>query len=157
MQQVIILSSILFSLYQIPAAQTFSDTKKHFEYHDTTFATGKLKILEVYFRFDTSALRPESSPALDSLINFLKSYPYIGIEIGNHTDQHCKTEFCLTLSQARAESVCEYLILNGISGDRLICKGYGKSKPVYGPYCYIEFDLRPVRRTEVTIISNSEY
>lgn len=36
----------------------------------------------------------------------------------------------MKLSQARAQSVVDYMISKGISSDRMVAKGYGESKPI---------------------------
>jgi outer membrane protein OmpA-like peptidoglycan-associated protein len=50
--------------------------------------------------------------------------------IEGHTDAVGSREFNLKLSQARAESVAEFLKAQGISSDRLEAKGYGFDKPL---------------------------
>ncbi len=50
--------------------------------------------------------------------------------IEGHTDAVGTREFNLKLSQARAESVAEFLKAQGVSSDRLEAKGYGFDKPL---------------------------
>src|SRR5207247_7760865 len=39
-------------------------------------------------------------------------------------------KYNMKLSQARAQSVVDYLIARGIAADRLVAKGYGETKPI---------------------------
>ena len=52
------------------------------------------------------------------------------IEVSSHTDSEGSDEFNLTLSQARAQSVVDYLTSNGIPLAQLIAIGYGEKVPI---------------------------
>ena len=82
-----------------------------------------------FYDFDKATLRPESSVALDSLVDLLKQNPHITIELSAHTDYKGSDQYNERLSQQRAESVVRYLIQHGIASDRLTPKGYGESMP----------------------------
>ena len=60
----------------------------------------------------------------------LKENPNIKVEIGGHTDVG-SDKAAMAISVKRAESVKKYLMDKfNISGDRLMVKGYGKTKPI---------------------------
>ena len=85
----------------------------------------------IQFDFDKSSLRPQSLPILDAAADVLKQYPDINIEIQGHTCWMGSDEYNLRLSNARANSVLEYLTTKQmIDRARLIAKGYGESQPV---------------------------
>jgi outer membrane protein OmpA-like peptidoglycan-associated protein len=84
----------------------------------------------IYFDTDKYELKPESFVELDRVIKFLNDNPGIKIEISAHTDSRGSDEYNLTLSQKRAESVVNYIILNGIDQNRLTAAGYGEKFPV---------------------------
>ena len=86
-------------------------------------------IENIFYDFDKATLRPESSVALDSLVDLLKQNPHITIELSAHTDYKGSDQYNERLSQQRAESVVRYLIQHGIASDRLTPKGYGESMP----------------------------
>lgn len=73
-------------------------------------------------------LRPESIVILDSLIKTLNDNPTFVIEIASHTDSRADSIYNYDLSQRRAQSVVDYLVLKGIEKDRLQAKGYGESR-----------------------------
>ena len=56
--------------------------------------------------------------------------PNLLIEIGGHTDDRGSALYNERLSQARAESVRQYLIGRNVSADQLTAKGYGASQPL---------------------------
>lgn len=89
-----------------------------------------IKINNIYFEFGKWDLLPESKGALDSLADLLRTNPNITIELMAHTDHVGGTASNSELSQKRAQSVVNYLILEGgINKKRMIAKGYGETWP----------------------------
>ncbi len=84
----------------------------------------------IFFAFDKSDLLPESYPELNKLVELMKKYPAMTIEIAGHTDFMGSDEYNLKLSHDRAGSVVRYLVSQGIQPGRLSSKGYGKTKPI---------------------------
>lgn len=85
----------------------------------------------IYFEFNKATLLKESYEAIDNqIITMMNKYSTMVVEIGGHTDSQGSDEYNLKLSQARAESVKNYLITKGIAAERVEAKGYGESKPV---------------------------
>ncbi|HYV92994.1 MAG TPA: OmpA family protein [Chitinophagales bacterium] len=105
------------------------DIRKHFEYTDTSFEVGQIKNLHnVHFGFGGGTpFLPGFYPIMDCLLNFLYYHPELKIEIGNHTDNKGNEKYNLRLSQARSQSIVDYLMSKGVSPDRLSAKGYGES------------------------------
>jgi outer membrane protein OmpA-like peptidoglycan-associated protein len=91
---------------------------------------GAVKIENIYYDFDKATLRDSSKLGLDSLYQILIDNPQIKIELSSHTDSKGKDAYNMRLSQARAQSVVDYLIARGIAADRLVAKGYGETKPI---------------------------
>jgi outer membrane protein OmpA-like peptidoglycan-associated protein len=93
---------------------------------------------------------------LDSILIFFKENPDLKIEIGSHTDSRGSDEYNNKLSQARAQSVVDYLIGKGIPEDRLLAHGYGKTmlvnNCVTGAPCSEE-EHQKNRRTTFKVIS----
>jgi outer membrane protein OmpA-like peptidoglycan-associated protein len=92
------------------------------------FTSQDIEISNIYYGLDSTQLRPESYPALDTLLALFRENPDITIEIGSHTDSRGSDAHNLKLSQGRAQSVIDYLISKGIAAERLIAKGYGETK-----------------------------
>ena len=91
--------------------------------------TAPVLIDNIFYDFDKATLRPESTEALDKLVELLNENPNVTIELSAHTDYRGSAEYNKRLSQRRAESVVNYLTEHGIEKDRLSPVGYGKEKP----------------------------
>lgn len=84
----------------------------------------------IYFELGKVNLNTSFSSDLDKLIQFLKDNPETRLEIQGYTDNIGSLALNTKLSQARANSVVDYLTKNGIDGSRLSAKGFGPSLPV---------------------------
>jgi outer membrane protein OmpA-like peptidoglycan-associated protein len=87
-----------------------------------------IKFNQIYFDLDKSTIRKDAKVELEKIVEVLKTYPEIKIEIGSHTDARQHRKYNKILSQKRAESTLNYLVSRGISKDRLTAKGYGESQ-----------------------------
>ncbi len=89
-----------------------------------------VELENIYFDFNKWDIKPESANILKVLIDIMKKYPRMEIELGAHTDTRASEVYNLRLSHNRANSVLEYLVRNGIERTRVKAKGYGKRKPL---------------------------
>lgn len=82
--------------------------------------------------FDTgkSSIKEESAKVLADIIKILNKYPTAKFTVEGHTDSVGSEKLNLSLSDARALSVKDYLVANGVDKFRLSSKGFGESKPV---------------------------
>ena len=83
----------------------------------------------IFYEFDRADLTPESTEALDKLVEMMNENPNITIELSAHCDYRGNDDYNQRLSQRRAESVVRYLIQHGVARDRLTAVGYGESRP----------------------------
>ena len=83
----------------------------------------------IFYEFDRAGLAPESTEALDKLVEMMNENPNITIELSAHCDYRGNDDYNQRLSQRRAESVVRYLIQHGVARDRLTAVGYGESRP----------------------------
>lgn len=74
-------------------------------------------------------LKPQYQDSLQGLITTLDENPRMVVELASHTDARDSDERNDILSQKRAQSVVDYLILRGIDPERLVAKGYGERVP----------------------------
>ena len=51
----------------------------------------------------------------------------LGITVSGHADERGTREYNLALGQRRGEAVRDYLLLNGISKNRITVKSYGEA------------------------------
>ncbi|MCX5868874.1 MAG: carboxypeptidase regulatory-like domain-containing protein [Proteobacteria bacterium] len=91
----------------------------------------KIQILEkIHFEYDKSDILADSFPILDEVAQVLGDNPTIKLTIEGHTDIMGSHEYNMKLSQARVDSVRNYLISKGINQDRLLAVGYGATRPI---------------------------
>lgn len=89
-----------------------------------------VELENIYFDFNKWDIEPESASILKVLVGIMKKYPRMEIELGAHTDTRASEVYNLRLSNNRARSVLEYLVVNGIERSRVTAKGFGKRKPL---------------------------
>lgn len=106
----------------------------------------------IYFDYDKSSIKTESSATLNKIAAILNAHPSIKINIDAHTDTQGEEDYNLKLSEARAKSTKAYLMSKGISADRMISTGYGESRPMVNCNKCSEKDHENNRRIEFVIV-----
>ncbi len=119
-------------------------------YLDPIIKEETIVLKNINFDFDRFELRTGSSEEISMVLKLLEDNPEIRLEILAHTDNLGSEEYNLNLSQKRANSVVEYLILRGIDKERLLARGYGSQKPLLPNDS--EFNRFQNRRVEFKII-----
>lgn len=89
-----------------------------------------IRLNNIFFDFAKATLREESFHELDRLSQYFEKLPNLVIELSGHTDAVGSDEANNKLSDARANSVRDYLIQHGVSIDKIEAVGYGESQPV---------------------------
>ena len=89
-----------------------------------------VKMGNIFFKFGSWELTPDSETGLNALVKLLNDNPNITIEMAAHTDLVGNNTDNQALSLRRAQSVVDYLIQHGIEQERLTPVGYGEEKPV---------------------------
>ena len=93
---------------------------------------GKVQIVleNIYFDLNKWDIKSDAERILNVLVDLLKKYPEMDIEIGAHTDSRASDYYNIILSNKRAASTLEYLVKNGIKRKRLRSKGFGETVPL---------------------------
>ena len=97
---------------------------------DRIFKQKEVVLKNIYYDFDKADIREDARPTLDALAAMLFENPNIRIELGSHTDARGSDRYNLELSQRRAQSAVDYLLLKGIDTNRIIARGYGETQLV---------------------------
>ena len=84
----------------------------------------------ILFDLGKSTIKSQSEPVLKDIIGILNEYPTAKFTVEGHTDSTGSDKLNQSLSEARALSVKEYLVENGVDEFRLSALGYGESKPI---------------------------
>jgi len=88
-------------------------------------------VLNVEFDTDKAVVKDKYRDEIKKVADFMKTYPKTTAVIEGHTDNVGTAEYNQKLSDARANSVRQYLINNfGIKASRLTAVGYGLTKPI---------------------------
>lgn len=89
-----------------------------------------IKTDPIYFDYDLWYIRKESKPILNRVVELMKKYPKMTVEIGSHTDVRASDAYNFALSDKRAASTRKYFISKGIEASRVSAKGYGETMPI---------------------------
>ena len=100
------------------ALETPEDTDNTLILEYVTFETGSARLTEL------------SRYQLDDAIAFLKKNDDVFAALRGHTDNVGDDAMNMSLSEQRARAVREYLVSNGITGDRLESEGFGEELPI---------------------------
>jgi len=93
--------------------------------------TGSIRIQNINFDTGKASIKPESYAVIDTVARILQQYPTLQIEVGGHTDSRGSDSLNTVLSQARADSVLNYLkTFKGLDASQYTSRGYGSNKPI---------------------------
>jgi OmpA-OmpF porin, OOP family len=84
----------------------------------------------IFFDFDKAALKNESFPELNRIVEMMKERSSMQVEIAGHTDKFGPDAYNMKLSERRAKSVTNYLIEKGIASERINTTFFGETKPI---------------------------
>ena len=117
---------------------------------------GLITIRTIKFETAKSNILPESEPVLNDLGKILIQWPQLQIEVGGHADSRGKDAYNQTLSEARANSVRDWLLSHfpQITPANMTAVGYGESKPVATNKTQTGMALN--RRVEFKVLNTEE-
>lgn len=123
----------------------------------TMFKKGDvIRVENIYYDLNKATIRADAASELNKVVELMKKYPKMKIEMRSHTDSRATAQYNKTLSSNRAKAAVAYLKSKGISASRLIAKGYGESEPLNqckdGVNC-TEEEHQLNRRTEIKILT----
>lgn len=85
-----------------------------------------------YFDFDSTTLKADAQMALDAHIAVLKTNDR-SVRLEGHTDERGTRDYNMALGERRANSVRDYMVVNGVASYRIESISYGEEQPVaYG-------------------------
>lgn len=109
----------------------------------------------ILFDFDLYALRYDARRDLDQVADILVRYPDTSITVAGHTDSVGNDIYNQRLSEARAQSVANYLVSRGVPPFRISTIGYGEVMPIASNAT--EGGRQRNRRVELDIRINQQY
>lgn len=83
----------------------------------------------VYFGYDRYDLHAEAREILKANAEWMKEHPSAMAKVEGHADERGTQEYNLALGAKRAQAAKDYLMMLGISEDRLSTVSYGEELP----------------------------
>ncbi len=107
--------------------------------------------VRVHFYLNSSKIKKEYLPYLNVVAKYLKTHPDVKVKIKGHTDNTGSKKYNDKLALKRAEAVKQYLVKLGVSRNRIMIDGVGKSEYIVSNNN--ELDRFTNRRVEFYIIN----
>lgn len=82
----------------------------------------------IYFDLDKAIIRKDAEVELAKVLEVMKQYPTMEIDVRSYTDSRQTKIYNFILSNKRAKATIKWLVANGIDSKRLTGKGYGESQ-----------------------------
>ena len=90
------------------------------------------EIKEIKFDYNKADIRSDAAVELTKIVEVMREYPKMKIDIRSHTDSRGADSYNLKLSDRRAKATLEWIVKQGIDKKRLKAKGYGETRLVNG-------------------------
>lgn len=87
-------------------------------------------IKTIYFDFDKWNITPLAAIELEKILDVMKEYPNMKIDVRSFTDSRGTFKYNEKLSNERAKSTVDWLVKNGANATNLTGKGYGETQLV---------------------------
>lgn len=84
----------------------------------------------IYFDLDKWNIRPDAATDLAKIVDVMREYPTMKVDVRSHTDSRQTHKYNEKLSDRRAKSTIAWMIQDGIQASRLTGKGYGETQLV---------------------------
>jgi outer membrane protein OmpA-like peptidoglycan-associated protein len=110
--------SFNYSVANWLANTTDTTVPKRFVFEELNFETG------------STALAPESTDTVSSLIAVLNAYPAVSVTLEGHTDNTGDAAANKKLSLDRATAVKDLMVKGGVADSRISSAGFGQENPV---------------------------
>lgn len=89
-----------------------------------------IKTADINFDYKLWYIRKDVKKVLKPVVDLMRKYPNMQIEIESHTDIRGNEAYNRDLSQKRATSTKAYLVSKDIDSNRITAVGYGESQPI---------------------------
>src|SRR5262249_21060430 len=87
-----------------------------------------IRLNNIYYDFDDDKILPDAEKDLSFLVDLMKKYPDMEIELASHTDAQGNDEYNMKLSERRANYAKNWMVAQGINKDRIDAVGYGETQ-----------------------------
>lgn len=84
----------------------------------------------IQFATASDVIVSSEKQGIDEIVEFMRKYPYVFLDIHGHTDNQGDKDFNLDLSNRRAQAAKDLIVKAGIAPGRIIIRGYGDTNPL---------------------------
>lgn len=84
----------------------------------------------IYFDLDKWNIRPDAAIDLAKIVDVMKQYPNMKVDVRSHTDSRQTHKYNQKLSDRRAKSTIDWMVQDGVAKERITGKGYGETQLV---------------------------
>ena len=113
---------------QAEASASAAATAERTRLREAAMAVGNV----FYFEYDSSALTVDAQRSLDAHIGLLQGNEDT-VRLEGHTDERGTRDYNIALGERRANSVRDYMAVNGVASYRIETVSYGEEQPTaYG-------------------------
>lgn len=81
---------------------------------------------QVHFALDQATISPESAAILDQIVEVMRTYPFVTVDIEGHTDPRASDAYNQALGNRRAMAARNYLLRQGIPPERMTIRSFGE-------------------------------
>ncbi len=92
----------------------------------------KMRLKPIYFDFNKSDIRLDATFELMQVVEVMKQYPELRVDVRSHTDSRGKSAYNLALSQRRVKATINWMVKQGIAPGRLTGRGFGDKQLING-------------------------
>lgn len=105
-----------------------------------------------FFNEETGRLSLDILPLLDQVVRLMEDNENISLFVGVHSDNAGSARWKIPSTRNRANTIKDYMIRQGIIGDRITARGFGDKKP--RAYNTTERGRSANRRVELVLMNN---
>ena len=118
------------TIFALPTFAVMEEAKKQKEVRKSAAYDKALltKFVKIYFDAGKSDLKAQYNGELDKMLDDLKKYENLGVEISGFASAEGSEDFNRDISNKRAITVLDYVNHRGIVRRRIVAKGYGATK-----------------------------
>ncbi len=84
----------------------------------------------VYFAYDSSEVEDEYRDVIAAHALYLADHPEVTVTLEGHADERGSREYNIGLGERRAQSLGQFLVLQGVSENQVQTISYGEERPV---------------------------
>ncbi|WP_291321511.1 peptidoglycan-associated lipoprotein Pal [Desulfonatronospira sp.] len=93
-------------------------------------AVDEIAANRIHFAFDSYELTGDARSTLQKISEYMKRFEELRLVVEGHTDERGTAEYNLALGERRARAAYEFLVLLGVSSNRLQIISYGQERPL---------------------------